>query len=178
MWSVWGICFDWRIIALNMCDGNWGKLTEQHEHTAARLQHHFFWRLTVEQANATNLEHYGVSKMLYLTPPNVHLLHSDEDDDIVMYAQKNPNRRTLQDLQIPDVPPPKKHRSGTAERRAVVESFSPPFSNSGVRDKTVCLLAWKLMLCTFYLCMCREHLLVSSHKNIGGWIHSSFVLFT
>lgn len=52
---------------------------------------------------------------------------SNEHDDRVMYAQKSPNRLTL-----PDGPPLKKHRSGTARRR-----ISPPVSNSGVRENTV-----------------------------------------
>lgn len=93
---------------------------------------------------------------------------SDGHDDRVKYAQKRPNRLTLQHLQIPDVPPSQRPRSGTAERRAVAGSFIPPFSNSRVRDKIVCLSSgMKHSHAAYcYLCMCRENLLVSHLKTL------------
>ncbi len=74
---------------------------------------------------------------------------SEGHDGRVEFVQKSPDRLTLQDLRTPNVPPSQpgcvcqeRPLSGTAERRAVAGSFSPPSSNSRVRDKIMCVSSW------------------------------------
>ena len=59
--------------------------------------------------------------------------------------QQSLDRLILEDLQTPDVHLfqsgfvcRERPVSGTAERRAIAGSLSPPSSNSGVREKTAC----------------------------------------
>lgn len=165
MWSVWGICSNWRISACKVWDGNWGKLTEWHEHivltscpatTPLLLTVNCrvnpqppIWDITelVKRCIHTHvrLESFFTDFFLMYT-----YSQSDGHDDRVKYAQKSPNRLTLH-LQIPDVPPSQRPRSGTADRRAVAGTFIPPFSNSRVREDCVFVFWHETFSCCILL---------------------------
>lgn len=92
--------------------------------------------------------------MLHLTPVSSSAdflltspLYSQSEGHEDEYVQQSLDRLILQDLQTPDVPLSQsgcvcqeRPLSGTAERRAVAGSLSPPYSNSRVREKTACVL--------------------------------------